>query len=655
MELNKSNLELDSENIVFALDIGTRSIIGMVGCVENGKVNILAIEKAEHTKRAMIDGQIEDIAQVAKIAGEVKKRLETKLNLSLEKVSVAAAGRALKTERASFEIELEDIQVITEETISRLEAGAINAAEEAFEANDNHEQRRFYLVGYNVCQYYLDNYMMSSLKDHRGKNIKVDIIATFLPGEVVDSLYMVMSKIGLDIANMTLEPIAAINAAIPENLRLLNLVLVDIGAGTSDIAVCREGSVIGYTMATVAGDEITETIMKKYLVDFDTAEKIKFQLNEKEEICFTDILGFEQNVSKNDVMDCINENISSLCDEIGSHIIEVNGGVPSALFLAGGGSKLNGLKDTITESLKMDSKRVATAGNNFRMSAFSDFYDINDPEYTTSLGIAISSGLDLTNDGFRVSLNGKNAKLFRSGTFTVLNLLMMNGYSYQDIMGRTGQNISVTVNGIRRAFYGTKAEPAVLTVNGEEGRLLDIVHAGDKIEFIPAINGHEPEIYLTDIDGIVDGMDVIVNGEVVLPNTRVENGDDIVFEPVSDEYFNMLKDCEKNASGINETPVKAKTVQKTVVLDEKTSSIVENKSAIEPENMLNFRVNNNVLELKKKENGEPYYLMDMLQHSGLNLDELKNPVVTKVNGIERPFRYEIKPGDSIEIYEKSQI
>ncbi len=115
----------------------------------------------------------------------------------------------------------------------------------------------------------------------------MDLIATFLPSEVVESLYTTMNKIGLEVASLTLEPIAAINAAIPENIRLLNLVLVDIGAGTSDIAACTGGSVTGYTMATMAGDEITETIMKQYLVDFSTAEAIKVQLEEKEEVCYS--------------------------------------------------------------------------------------------------------------------------------------------------------------------------------------------------------------------------------------------------------------------------------------------------------------------------------------------------------------------------------
>ena len=267
--------QMQGDDMVFALDIGTRSIIGMVGVVEEGKVKILAIEKEEHAERAMIDGQIENIEKVSLLADKVKKRLESRLDIQLSRVCVAAAGRALRTRRAEFELELSQTQTIDDEVISRLEAGAISKAEEAFDAENEalNDSRRFYLVGYTVCQYYLDQYTMSDLKDHRGQHVKVDLIATFLPSEVVESLYTTMNKIGLEVASITLEPIAAINAAIPENLRLLNLALVDIGAGTSDIAACTGGSITGYTMATVAGDEITETIMKKYLVEKGVDEK----------------------------------------------------------------------------------------------------------------------------------------------------------------------------------------------------------------------------------------------------------------------------------------------------------------------------------------------------------------------------------------------
>ena len=87
--------------LIFALDIGTRSIIGVAGRVVEERFQVLAIEKEEHGKRAMLDGQIEDITQVAKVARRVTDRLEEKLDCTLERVCVAAAGRALRTEQGS--------------------------------------------------------------------------------------------------------------------------------------------------------------------------------------------------------------------------------------------------------------------------------------------------------------------------------------------------------------------------------------------------------------------------------------------------------------------------------------------------------------------------------------------------------------------------
>ena len=355
--------QTQTNNMIFALDIGTRSIIGMVGIVNESKVKIIAIEREEHSERVMIDGQIEDIQKVASLAQKVKKKLEQKLQCKLTRVCVAAAGRALRTMRADYELELPQPQLIDDELISRLEVGAISKAEESFEAENNSENnsRRFYLAGYTVCQYYLDQYMLSNLKDHRGSKLRADLIATFLPSEVVESLYTAMRKIDLEIASITLEPIAAINAAIPENLRLLNLVMVDIGAGTSDIAACSGGSVIGYTMATLAGDEITETIMKTYLVDFETAEMMKASLHQEQDVTYTDVLGLEQKVSQQQLAQSIQETITNLCNELSAKILEINGSAPSALFLAGGGSKLAGLKDKLATVLQMEPSRIAIA------------------------------------------------------------------------------------------------------------------------------------------------------------------------------------------------------------------------------------------------------------------------------------------------------
>ena len=68
--------EQHAPDVVFALDIGTRSIIGLVGRPEGEHLRVLAIEKEEHGKRAMLDGQIEDIEQVSKVARRVPDRMD---------------------------------------------------------------------------------------------------------------------------------------------------------------------------------------------------------------------------------------------------------------------------------------------------------------------------------------------------------------------------------------------------------------------------------------------------------------------------------------------------------------------------------------------------------------------------------------------------
>ena len=413
--------------MIFALDIGTRSIIGVVGRIEDERLEVLAIEREEHGKRAMLDGQIEDIEQVAKVARRVTERLEERLDCTLERVCVAAAGRALRTEKGTYALELPEVLKITDDIIGRLESGAVSAAEGVL-GQDREGQRRFYLVGYTVSGYQLDRYPMTTLRGHNGRLLEAEVVATFLPSEVVESLYAVTEAAGLEVASLTLEPIAALNAAIPADLRLLNLVLADIGAGTSDIAVCRDGTVVGYTMATIAGDEITEELMRRYLIPFATAERMKTQLRE-ETITYRDVLGLEQSVPGAQVAEAIQQPAQALAQEIAQRVVALNGAPPSALFLAGGGSKLEGLREMVAEALKMDQRRVALAGNNYEMTAFADEYDLNDPELATPLGIAVSAGLGLISDSYRIMLNGQPAKLFRSGALTVLELLMMNGYT----------------------------------------------------------------------------------------------------------------------------------------------------------------------------------------------------------------------------------
>ena len=205
------------EPLVFGLDIGTRSIVGTVGYQEGKQFNIVAQCVKYHDTRAMLDGQIHDIVKVGEEITYVKEELEKQLpGRKLKEVCVAAAGRVLKTSVGNSYYEFSENTVVNQEYIHSLEMlGVEKAHEQMMEENDT--DVKFFCVGYTVIKYYLNGFEIGNLEGHKAHNIGADVLATFLPEEVVDGLYAAVSMAGLEIANMTLEPIAAIHVAIPSS------------------------------------------------------------------------------------------------------------------------------------------------------------------------------------------------------------------------------------------------------------------------------------------------------------------------------------------------------------------------------------------------------------------------------------------------------
>ena len=145
-----------------------------------------------------------------------------------------------------------------------------------------------------------------------------------MPRVVVDSLIAALKRCDLEMQALTLEPIAAINVLIPVTMRRLNIALVDIGAGTSDVALTEEGAITAYGMVPVAGDEITDALMNAFLLDFPMAEEVKRVLSTTEQVTFTDILGLEQTMSAAEVIAAIDNDIQVLAEKIAFKIMELN-------------------------------------------------------------------------------------------------------------------------------------------------------------------------------------------------------------------------------------------------------------------------------------------------------------------------------------------
>lgn len=525
------------ETLCFGLDIGTRTVIGVVGYKDGNEFVLVDYACKEHEERAMLDGQIHDIQKVARAVYEVKSTLEKRLAMPLKEVAIAAAGRSLSTQIVEITHEFEEVQEVSLSDIHHLELEGVEQAK-ALQQATNHETD-YYCVAYSVINYHIDEYMMTNLEGHRGKKVRAKLIATFLPKQVIDSLYAVTERAELTVSHLTLEPIAAMNAVIPEQIRLLNLALVDIGAGTSDIAITKEGSVVAYGMIPTAGDEVTEAIVHKYLVDFNTAEIMKKQAISEEKITYQDIIGLSHEMASSDLKQVIEPVIERMTKEISERIQLLNGDTsPNAVFCVGGGSQMVDVTQYIAKGLQLVPERVAVRSTSHLVNVRDEAGLLDSPQMITPLGICMTMVQSKYNQFTFVTVNGNKVQLLNAKKLTILDAIIAVGIEHDSIFPKKGATLMYRLNGERQRLKGDNGTPAAILLNGKEASIQDHIQDGDQIEVSLAIPGKTPQVYLKDLVGITYTVTLedrkillpmaLVNGEMASHDYCVMAGDEVV-------------------------------------------------------------------------------------------------------------------------------
>ena len=663
----------EDKKIVFALDIGTRSVIGVLGYWQDHEFRVIDFEQAFHMRRAMRDGQIEDIDLVATVVNNVKTALEERSGLKFDKVSIAAAGRALKTAEASFTTDLIENEAINENLLQYMEYSAIESAQSSFEKSNAAPElaiKDYYCVGYSVKSYLLDNYKIKNLLGQKGHQATVEIIAAFLPSSVLVSLYAVTAKCNLDVENLTLEPIAAIHAVVPEDIRFLNIALVDIGGGTSDIAFSKDGSIIAYDMVTTAGDEITETLMKKYLTNFNSAEDMKFAMTNMEDIEIKDILGIKTTITAEEIYETSKPAIEALADAISQRILLINGSAPAAVFLVGGGSQIRGLSAFIAEKLGMPESRVALGlvNTDNGITLFSD--KLLSPTYVTPIGIGIVSALYKGCDFFSVKVNDKKIMLFNHQKIKALDALVLAGIKPTSLVGISAPNLVFTINGNRRVIKGSPSIPGKIEVNGKPANIETLVSQGDEIKVKTAKNGDTPAVsilQLLDDTPLSDVVYVEINGKPLLPISEDALGQ--CFVSFMDDIIINIKEKQDTAtanenledsdvtitklygSDVNTDLNKAETNETNLAANQEhlTTDEQPNDADTEATTSINVILNGNPVHLSKPSDDEdPFIIMQLLKFVDLDTEK-RGKLIMTVNNVDAGYSTPIQDGDSATI------
>ncbi|MGE5543499.1 MAG: pilus assembly protein PilM [Bacillota bacterium] len=503
---------------VLALDIGTRSIVGIL-LEKSDEIVVQAVEYLEHEARSMYDGQIHDVEAVAAEIAVIKDRLQKSTGLKLKQAAVAAAGRALRTVTGIATASRSHMLEITWEEIKALELEAVQKAQRKIAGDDKALQDHF-CVGYSVVNYTLDDQVLQNLVGQTGHKIEVEIIATFLPRVVVDSLFSALRKAGMEVGSLTLEPIAALTAAIPPHMRLLNLALVDIGAGTSDIAVVQKEKIVAYAMVPVGGDEITESLAEQYLLDFNTAEKVKRQLCDKETLTFVDVLENRITETAAVIIERIKPVIRDLATSIAREILMVNQKAPDAVVCVGGGSLTPGLLKDLANALELPPNRVGIRTRETLDGVKGEHPALTGPQAVTPIGIGLNAMTSRPLPLVKVKINNHEIPLWGLQEITVSTALLASGFSLNNLYGRPGMGLTVEVNGVLRTFKGSLGTPSTIKVNGITAAFNTHVQAGDHVEFVPGKDGEDATILVKDLVDNTQGT-IFVNGEPVTVSPKV--------------------------------------------------------------------------------------------------------------------------------------
>lgn len=490
-----------SGQVELVLDIGTYKVLALATNRTDEGVEVLASSFVPHRARSMRDGQVHDVPAVARTVRQAVNHVSNVLGVEFSGAHIAAAGRALKTARGGAERSEPRAVLITPDMARSMEWEAVADAQlRLLESLPSQDQRKgFYCIAHTVAESRLDGQVIAALTGQRGSVFSVEVLATFLPGVVVDSLEAVLVEAGLEMHGLTLEPVAALEAVIPPTMRHLNLALVDIGAGTSDIALTGNGMVQAFAMVPRGGDAITEAASKAFLLDFHVAEDVKRSAASGAPATADNVLGDTVTITAEELMEAVRPTTNLLADDIAAALSEWTRNRPlDAMLLVGGGSHTPGLPRALAQRIGLDEGRVAVRDRKAVRNAVGEDH-LSGADAVTALGIALRAARGKEMPPVRVRLNERAISLFQPDRCTVREAARIAGLPLAQLVGRPGPGMTITLNGVITTLPGTRGEPAAVLVNGAEATLDTRLHNQDEVTLKLPTAGTPPRFTMADM------------------------------------------------------------------------------------------------------------------------------------------------------------
>lgn len=348
MFFKKKKPEVVNDNHIVALDIGTEFVKALVAEVDGDEIKVVGAGRARQQVSDMHSGAIADIASVVENCEKALIEAEDQAGVQATRAIVGIAGELVKgstnviryrrpePNKPLNEAEMEFI-------IDKIHERAQIKAQREIALETGNKEAEIKLVNSAIVGIHIDGYKVSNPIGFQGKDVAIQIYTAFAPTVHIGAIERVANELALDLLAVAAEPFAVARSVIGTDAASnFTAVLVDVGGGTTDIAVVNDGGVEGTKMFGIGGRSFTNRIANDLGLTYKNAEKLKVGLNEESK---------KSEVGK-EALEAIEKTLNVWLSgvELALGDFENIDYLPHKILLCGGGASLDGLTDKLRES-----------------------------------------------------------------------------------------------------------------------------------------------------------------------------------------------------------------------------------------------------------------------------------------------------------------
>lgn len=277
--------KIKPENILLALDIGTEFVKAVIAeKTSDDNLNIIGVAKEHQSMGNMYAGAIADIQAVVSTCEKALSRAEEMAGVVSRTCVVGIAGELIKGNTRTVRYKRKDSnKPISDNEMQQIiqkvqdKAGEQARQEIALETDNPEVEVR--LINSAIVSLSIDGYKVSNPIGFKGSDLMIQFYTAFAPLVHISAIEKVCAELNLDLLAVAVEPFAVCRACLGNELDSnFSAIVMDIGGGTTDIAVVDDGGVEGTKMFGIGGRSFTHQIATKTGLDYDTAEAIKLQI-----------------------------------------------------------------------------------------------------------------------------------------------------------------------------------------------------------------------------------------------------------------------------------------------------------------------------------------------------------------------------------------